>query len=765
MFFIMKKNMPAGQLSLYKNDNSQIVVNKVEFKETVKVKKEDLFCRYTDSIDIETYSFSLGFVNEIIRPYKKVRLLIGSKEIAIKCSSLSKIYKVTSQKEASRAERDSSCTVPIMFAQEALKETIRYKNIVDKIKNGTLEIRVFNNTIDHAKRYLMCSSCGTLTITGSPNASFAAWDGEYNVENIDVDYSQNGYNARKAQFDAIWDDAVQLPFIAKAINSIDDKDNNSSDLFEAALVSLNEVLVLQEISDSSETISEKDIPVHFKDTYSDTRKAIKKIPASELYSRTKDNTVVAIGKILEKRKIQKQSTSDNSSKEETTNCQINDFRFIYEDDNPFVYKTDKIILNGKEYLLSKPDENLIKKDIKTISRMFNNFDKYFFETRKGAIKEAKDKYFKEMCYLFASPFIANLRCAYKKANVAPTGLPLVLLVNSKRCDGGKTFMTHCFLKLMTGKNTIGTTMNAIQPKKNGQSKLDQIKDMERSLKAIPIFIDELSKSDMSQNAYKNFFKNDSRCEENMNKEQPVLVFTSNGIDSTPDIIRKRLLHFQIEICRKETTKDAEINNESSEIRESLTNNLYLEYLRKMLPLLSGEIYGLLNGCCKNIDLFKLSSKIICEIFEEYGENDYNIDFCRLLNWQNDYSINAQFQYQSILDEIVELKETEPQIFELSKNTKIVKITGKKSDLDVWSEMLPAEAGARVLSGSSASKSDFVFIELNKSWLEDKTNHSFNLSDTVDSVVVDVNNNRLLTKQRLQKKSFFNIFNKRKRVNL
>ena len=335
--------------------------------------------------------------------------------------------------------------------------------------------------------------------------------------------------------------------------------------------------------------------------------------------------------------------------------------------------------------------------------IFENFNEFVGDTQK-----LKNTHYKLMNALFASPFCAKLRCTAYLCNIGTNPLPLFLLVSSSTSNPGKTFMIDVTLKMMTGKTGLGINKEEI--------KKEQILAMQKACEGVPIFIDEIDNRSFS--TISNAVKNANYCEKHQLESQPLIVFASNDVLDPKEYFRKRMVFLRMDGGLPSSVDQSAYSSRGKAILGRVTQALYREYLRRMLPVVS-DIHDYMTSNRKDIpdtwypDLFGKSSEILVSLIKDYG---YNVpDYMTVMAWNEDYSVNAKFIAGDTLDAIADLYKKDRSLFRINKDTVTIELgaEGKKT-LQSWQNTLPTEMEAHLIPGRERCT-----LTINRSELENR----------------------------------------------
>lgn len=178
--------IPIGN---YNNFEDVLCVNKIITQAREHVTLQDLFSGF-DKIRIITYSYSLGFIEHLIKYFKYVEIIIGADYIHEFDTDFKKLeaYVLSMGK---------------YYNDEVAKLIKKYPTVKQMLESGDLIIRVSRVIIDHRKVYILNdtkNSSHTRVITGSANMSMSAWFGNQ-MEIIDYDDGELRYEIESNSFE------------------------------------------------------------------------------------------------------------------------------------------------------------------------------------------------------------------------------------------------------------------------------------------------------------------------------------------------------------------------------------------------------------------------------------------------------------------------------------------------------------------------------------------------------------------------------------
>lgn len=652
---------------------------KTEFKACNFFTWEELFSGY-NTLRAITFSYELGFIDKIMKYFDYAEIILGANFSVLRDENLANINMASYKFADERAVAD-------LISQ--------YPNLMKMCEEKNLIFRTTSGAVDHRKMYLLSSDddMHTRVIIPSANMSISAWNNSHD-ECFTYDETPAGFAAFHADFDTAWDGCIDIPFEILSAKETDD-------LF-AKCATLKKI---KESGEKAKIFVCKPDEKHIDD-FVDSCKARYIVDCKRLgeefnifFSKKKPNkngfyefSPEYINKVEVQKKDELQKLRDkiHSKKDSDVN--------IIEENYPklvFDYDEKKVSLNDILLDLS-PDIENVKKDIKELLAIFQNYDQFI-----GNVSKMRESHFRTLNAVFASPFCAKLRHVAYIHNKSTYSLPLYLLTVSKNASCGKTFLVSAIFKMMTGKIINGCKATEAKLKKNG-SKREFIEAIQRNCKGIPFFIDEIDghfDRDLGS-----FIKSVDSCEKTKNVTQPMIIFASNKVLEPSEDIRKRLVFNRVYGGLPSDADQNAYNSMGNSILERLGTSFYKKYLGYMMEEVTKEIEKYNSQKIQDeyyTDLMKISSNVIIRILKEC---DIAIpEYIKTLSWFDDYGENAKFIANDIMDELRDIIKTEPQKVSTSGG-KITFLLEKEKSKEVrsWGNSLPSEFESKVATQSDGS---------------------------------------------------------------
>ncbi|MDY6280828.1 MAG: hypothetical protein SPL63_12045 [Roseburia faecis] len=622
---------------------------KMQMMEAVDLTKEELFTGY-DDIEIITFSYDLSMIDWIMQHVKHMRLILGADFIVRSNTANDAVARALSAVNKGRTAVSAA------------------DRLVARMKDGDLEVRTSCNIVDHRKIYLLHAADGNVrSIFPSANADRAAW-GQNQIETYPFDDTRICYDVMHESFEVSWALAQELPY--KAINAKQTDDPLEGNVILKSIQETGQTVILQMPETSGKLITEYKYAIDLENK----REQYNALLAG---SKLKNDN----GKILIKPSVcerVKINAKKASLQKATINTVVENYPKLSID-----YDSSCALLNGKP--VGKAEEQAIKSDIDILFDVFNRFELFIGEE----YQKQQYIYFKMLNVMFASPFIAKLRC--ELALIGRDGnlgyLPLSMLVASSNPNTGKTFFAKLILKMMTGKDNL-TVFGTREYKPSDAIAL------QAGGCGVPILFDEIGGTFMT--TIHNMIKTVGQiCEQRQYDKIPLLIFTSNDITAPSKDLRKRMV-----FLNPQGTIPSDVDEAAWDSRGSITirkagNALYSEYLSRMIPSINILIQKMETGSGSELDdewypdLMHLSSEALISIIEDMG---YPVpEYAVPLSWDKDFTANSVVgdAYKDIQD----LYNSDKSAFIINKDTVTIVLgsgTSSKKKMDFWKTTLPPE---------------------------------------------------------------------------
>ncbi len=322
--------------------------------------------------------------------------------------------------------------------------------IADRIKDGSIDIRVSRDTKSHEKIFILKAEDGrTRVICGSANMSASAFLG-IQRENIVYFDDQEAFDYYKKHFDNLKDKCSDT-LSEKVIAAIQEDDDYIRDNIQEVpilqTIKKNDVVILEPTSTDTDDV---EIVASINGLEAEIKPLIPKIKPEK-------------GKIL--------LTSDKIKTFKKKYDEQLDIKKVRAKQLPKLhidYDNKKLLFNDKEFNLN-PDKESIQKDI---SSMFNFIDS--LSTFYGDYKKSQNDYYRFLNWYFCSPFMPYLRYIGSKYDYSIFSFPVFGILYGES-NGGKTTFIKLLSKMMTGaKVNLNTSEDFTATRINGLKSVCQL---------------------------------------------------------------------------------------------------------------------------------------------------------------------------------------------------------------------------------------------------------------------------------------------------
>lgn len=635
---------------------------------------EQLFKGF-DSIKIFTFSYGIQFLNKITEHFKHAEIIIGAEFTARRGELYSLLAEYLTNEEVS------------------INSIKKNSNLIEALKNGNIEIRLPNMEIIHKKIYLLKSDDGRVrSIISSANATNRAWEQGYQSEHVEYYDDINMYEELSAEFETSWEDArdILLGEVAVATK----KEQNIENVLNGRIKEATEVVILTPPNDDVEK-------EHYKYILSvkNNQEKVKEILSGERI-KTGDSKIVIVSEKIKKglnkykKKIEKVKII-NKEKE------LPQITIDYE------YQTAQ--LDGVEIPLETTKEVLTE----SVNHFLDVMDFCDSGMFYGDILNRQKTLFKLLNIMFTSPFNAKVRSEAFLSGASVSKIPFFVTITSPP-DGGKTFATELFLKMMTGQNLIG-----LKP----VNKEIFSSHVFREDDTVPIFFDEVKNGDHYR-YYVDVMKWLYNDNVKIMDKQPLIIMASNDNLSVKDEARKRSVFLNIDGTKSEKASTSTLESIGAKFKKEANTAFFNEYLKRMIPLVKKVIKEINEGKYDIPDgrlgtdyessdvlsptLIDKSSQVIIDIVKDCGFNIPN--YMEVLDWDKDIDGRGVMVINSVVQEIENLYDKAPGLFTINDQTIEVLL---EKDPRKWSNILPSEAEFTVFKRNG----DACFTAIiNRKWM-------------------------------------------------
>ena len=301
----------------------------------------------------------------------------------------------------------------------------------------------------------------------------------------------------------------------------------------------------------------------------------------------------------------------------------------------FSIQTDskKILLSGREISLLTDAES-VHADVALFVEYFDNFRNGFL----GDIAQHQRDFFAFMCWLYASPFVCDLRnhAAIERDYIFDYPL-FAILYGKSNC--GKTRLIETVMKSMFGY---------YQFVDKGQFTRGNLRGLLHTTRRFPVVFDDVERTRFGQHA-----SDVIKDETFVLPEYPAFVLSMNAEDhSFSTEIRKRCFVLYTQASLPDSSGDGRrLYKSVQNIQNDVTTALYREYLKRSLDRFEDEPHPR--------DLLQFSSEILTEIFAEAVPEPLPA-WCAVSSIQE----YQERKYEKVQRDLRKLYETNPDIWEI-----------------------------------------------------------------------------------------------------
>ena len=629
------------------NSNALSVV-KAQFVAGEKKTWVELFDGY-DELYAITFSSGLGFVSSLVKKFEYAEIIFGCEQImlnslaavmSVQTALIEQISKSKSAKELSERMDDNSLR---LFASRSMKS--HEKIFVLKAKDGRVRV-----------------------ITGSANMSKSAFEG-YQRENINYFDDEDAFNWYMDVFEEFKEKCSDSISYKAVISTIEDDEYLRANPEEIPCVkSLDENKVFFLETDTEEDLEEIELVVNAKGLENDLKAMIPK-PKKEngklYYSRDDFPT------------IKRKSREVYAQKKD----KVRKLPVLHLD-----YDNRALSFNGRAIDMA-PEKEKIKSDLDCLNSFFASLE-HFHGNSHGDYKQSQKDYFRFMNWSLSTVFIPYLRYIAKVNNYDVTTLPCFGILYGGS-NGGKSTFVEYLTKMMTGRT--------IPKNGSGDFTYSTVNDLRRGIEGVPINFDDLDKTQFKTHSDKIIKEDDWGIAEHF-INYPAVIISTNKLPVLEQAIAKRVVGIRIE-TRIGKEEGLNCSKTLKENYKKLSNNLFAEYVTRMLPRILELSEKMKAGGEKYPDIFAYSSKTLVEIYKEYS--DEMPDYVRELSFSDYYG--AKVTGQGAIQKIRDAWESERGAFTINRKTNTLIYSypenGNIYELKYIYEDLPPELNAVLLSKS------------------------------------------------------------------
>lgn len=629
--------------------NGSLKVVRAEFVEKKSIGWTDLFTGYDEMYGI-TFSSGIQFMEKVFDSFEHVEMIFGCEGVL----------------------NDDLAT--IISAQiksvEAIVKSKSALRIAERMRTGSIDIRVSRDTKSHEKIFILKAKDGRVrVITGSANMSASAFLGiqRENIICFDDYAAFEYYKDIFEDFKEKCSDSVSEKVVL-ALN--EDEDYVRDNIQETPIlqtIKKKNVVVLEPCENGDETEFVADI----KGLEAEIKPLIPRIKPEKGKVFVTGDTIKAF-----KRKYDENANVKKVREKKLPKLHID-------------YDARSLFFNGKELVLS-PDVDDVKKDIICLISFIESLSSFH-----GDYKKSQRDYYRFLNWYFCSPFMPYLRYIGSKNEYGVIPFPVVGILYGDS-NGGKSTFINLLSKLMSGVKVTANSSNDFTG--------TNISNLKTACEGLPINIDDLAKAQYDAH-FEKVIKDDNWGILEHFINYPAIVISTNKLASLKPDISKRVVTCRIDI---KIDKESGAYN-SKRINESMkqaTNALYCEYVRRMFSVIS----DMENAMCEGEeayfpDVFKASSIILKDIFQECcGEIPEFVNELSYSDYFGDLAIGKH-----AIEQIKTAWQTEPKMFKVDKKKNTLIYTypegGRLYELRYLQEELPPALESQVTSRSLVMKLD------------------------------------------------------------
>ena len=352
---------------------------------------------------------------------------------------------------------------------------------------------------------------------------------------------------------------------------------------------------------------------------------------------------------------------------------------------------NRAFYNDREYNL-KPVKSEVKKDALTYLEYMEGFNN---AVPSQNIAPLKFEYFKLMAWFFLAPFLARIRTTIREATVTDEVFtyPIVALLCGQS-NAGKTIYASFLIKMMTDSSLY----KAFGQNNFTKTRIDALLS---DIKGIPILIDDITQTQFTNNSG-NIIKQEERIirenkPENLNYYPAMLLTANKDLNSLKNELTKRMVVFHVNASwNNEFTRQQK--SPCSQLVQKMHNNLYSEYLQRIIPHINRYLSEMNDLGTSNMDLYNISSEVILSIFKDSGVD--------IPNYMRPLSMKDYFDSKAVNEIMIKFFNRQYKLnrtfFEVNKKTnqlifedKSALTVGKMTPMKIV-ESLPPELEADVV---------------------------------------------------------------------
>lgn len=604
--------MENNQVSLFNEEEivksaNNLSIVKAKFISKEQYMSKQLFEGY-NKIRAITYSSGISFMTNILSDFDESEVIFGLENIV-----------------------DNNVEAAMSVQAVCIKQLTKNKSaekLSNLIEEGKVNIYVSRDTKSHEKIYILSSENKTRVIVGSSNFSYSAFNGIQRENIIIFDDDEEAFNYYNQLFDDFVDKCsnnVSHSLFKNMVNDYDYLDNNINELPIMKDLEKGKIIYLE----SSDNYDEAEIVQSVKGFEDQLKPLLPKFKP--------DNNRILLTDSIEIKTFKKRYKEESEKRV----LKLRKLSKLHLD-----YETSKLSFNDKELNLNPTKEEIIN-DILCINQFMDGLNAF-----SGEVEQTKKEFYKYLNWFFSSIFNPYLRYNASLTNYEVLLFPVYGIMYGDS-NGGKSRFTELLTKLMCGKE--------VSPASSDDFSYNKIVDMKRGIEGLPINIDDLAKTQYTSNGEK-VIKDDTWGLDKDFLNYPAVSISTNKIPSLTHDITKRTVtsHINSEISK---TDGARLGKKVKELIKHADCHFYCEYIRRMLPKVF-EMVELMKSDDSEYfpDIFKLSSEVLYEIFDENLET--LPEYISVLN-HSDYFGDDAIGYNA-KRKILKAWDIEPELFRINK---------------------------------------------------------------------------------------------------
>lgn len=647
------------------NPADKLDVVKAKFIQTEKTDWESLFDGF-DELYAITFSSGIDFTCRVVKKFSYAEIIFGCEDII------------------------NRGIATVMAVQQSLVETITKNKSASELSkmmdSEQLKLYVSRDIKSHEKIFCLKSNDGRVrVITGSANLSASAFCG-FQRENITYYDDKEAYDWYKRRFDDFREECSDNVNVKTFMATADNEEYLSANPEELPIVkSIKEkkVVFLEPTSDEEE--AEITIVANIKGHEDEIKPLLPKVKKEQGKIMIPFDTIATFVK----------KRSEHFKVKKIQERQLPKLHIDFD--------TRTLAFNGKECNLN-PSEEMVKNDIHFLLSFMSSFSDFY-----GDVLQAQKDYYSFLNWYFASVFMPYLRYLAKIHNYnVEQQFPVVGIIYGES-NGGKSTFVKLLSKMMSNAN--------IKQNSSADFTSTNIDNLKRSCEGIPIFIDDLDKTQFTNHSGKIIKDDDWGIAEKF-INYPAIAITTNELPALKDYISKRAVGCRINIkVEKETgLKNAKKLNDSF---KHVTNSFFCEYVRRMLDRVF-EMENIMKGDTVDYfpDIFKVSSETLLEIIQAYSDEGVP-EYVRVLT-HSDY-FGERVIGKNAIQKIISALENEPNQFTIDrKRNKLIYSYPENANMhelryinDELPPKLNSHVNSRSLSMDLDVAEDFFHINLRR----------------------------------------------------